>query len=269
MKKVKLIILIVASAFIAFEASAWGSAQHYTVGYVATRHLTPEAKKWCDHYLRHSLAYHGSWMDYIRFCEGFKASRSWHGLYVTEEGEPKTHERGAIAMIERVRREMKDGKHKMMNDSIVADNIRYLIHTVGEIHCPVHVAFPLSFEPKYEETSEFNRYNIKKKGKTLRLHNFWDGISGQLGRKGWTLEKYLEVTDIFSEEEIKEIMAGDAVAWGRDCIKEAATLYEVTPRGMDIAKISEEERQAIWTYADRLVAKGGYRLAAILNDIFK
>jgi hypothetical protein len=140
---------------------------------------------------------------------------------------------------------------------------------VGEIHCPVHVAFPLSFEPKYEETSEFNRYNIKKKGKTLRLHNFWDGISGQLGRKGWTLEKYLEVTDIFSEEEIKEIMAGDAVAWGRDCIKEAATLYEVTPRGMDIAKISEEERQAIWTYADRLVAKGGYRLAAILNDIFK
>lgn len=269
MKRAKLIILTIASAFIAFEASAWGGPQHSTVGYVATRHLTPEAKKWCDHYLRHSLAYYGPWMDHIRYCEGFKASRAWHGLYVTQENEPSTHERGALAMIKRVREEMKDGKHLMMNDSIVADNIRYLIHTVGEIHCPVHVAFPLSFEPRYEETSEFNRYDIKKKGKTLRLHNFWDGIGWQLGRRGWTMEQYLEVTDTFSEEERKKVMQGDEIDWGRDCIKDAVKLYDIMPRGMDIAKISEEKRQEIWDYADYLVAKGGYRLAAILNEIFK
>ena len=35
------------------------------------------------------------------------------------------------------------------------------------------------------------------------------------------------------------------------------------------AYLGEEKRQEIWDYADYLVAKGGYRLAAILNEIFK
>ena len=269
MRKVKFLALTAIASLFAIQAMAWGSPQHCTVGYIATRYLTPEAKEACDRYLRHSLAYHGSWMDYVRYCEGFKASRSWHGLYVTEEGEPKTHERGAMAMIERVRQEMKDGKHLMMNDSIVADNIRYLIHTIGEIHCPAHVAFPLTVEPIYEETSEFNRYNILKNGKTLRLHNFWDGISHQLGRRGWKLEQYAEVADTFSDKERKKIMKGDAIEWGRDCIKQAKKMYNIVPRGMDIAKISKKERKAIWKYCDEQVARGGYRLAALLNEIFK
>lgn len=269
MKTLKTFVLIVATAMITLEASAWGGPQHCTVGYIATRYLTPKAKEMCDYYLRHSLAYQGSWMDYVRHCEGFKHSRPWHGLYVTENGEPSTKPTGAIAMIERMRTEMGNGKYKEMPDSIVANNIRYLVHTVGEIHCPVHVAFPLTVQPIYEETTEFNRYNVSKKGKTLRLHNLWDGISYHLRRRGWKLEQYAEAADTFSDKARKKIMKGDAIAWGRDCIKEAPKLYVVTPREMDIADITKEERDAIWKFADRMVAKGGYRLAAILNEIFK
>ena len=156
MKKILLLIAIVATIS---TAKAWNGYGHSCAAYIAEQHLTPEAKAKCEHYLQHSFVFYASWMDQYRSIEGYTACDLWHSTnidanYKVVKGKSTT---GAYH-IERIRKEMAGGAYKTMPDSLVKINLQYLIHMIGDHHCPVHVRWNKESHPQYF-------YSLKKKGK--------------------------------------------------------------------------------------------------------
>ena len=130
------------------------------------------------------------------------------------------------------------------------------------MHCPVHVGFSKKDYPQY-------RYSLRNKGKKTTFHGFWDGSPG-FRRKGWSYEKYASIVDNVTPKDVKKIIKkGNTTYWGRDIIKQAHRAFVITPADKDIAKLTTEERTEVLKLADEMALKAAYRLAWVLNTIFK
>lgn len=263
MKRVKLLLIVLTTAIASNVALAWNNFGHEAIAYVAEKHLTPKAKEECRRYLNHSLPYYATWMDYYRNVGIFKPTNFWHGIKTDNNGlidpEPRGHGAGII-QTNRIMKEMK--KYKELPDSTVRQNIIYLIHMIPDMHCPVHINFPSKSFPQY-------RYALRNKGKKLSLHGYWDGILNYYHRKKWDARRYYNEVDNVSPKKAKAYCKGSVVRWGDDCIATAHKAYRLTPKDKEVVKISRDEREEILTFADECALKGAYRLATVLNKIFK
>ena len=65
------------------------------------------------------------------------------------------------------------------------------------------------------------------------------------------------------------VKKGDFNYWGRDIIKQAHRAYAITPKDKDIAKLTAEEKAEVKALSDEMAMKSAYRLAYVLNEIFK
>lgn len=263
MKKLKLIVVATSALLaIAPKAMAWENFGHAVIAYSAEQLLTPEARQKCHHYLRSSLAFQASWMDQYRSIEGYTECDNWHSTnidakYKVVVGLPTT---GAYH-IERIRKEMMNGGYKTMSDSLVKINLQYLIHMIGDHHCPVHVRWSKADHPEFF-------YNLKNKGKRQNYHGFWDG-SLRRWRKGWTAERYFENMKKLSRSAAKKVQKGDAYKWTQETADVARLCFELMPANTEVTKVSKETRQAIHSIVDRQAQRAAYRLAGVLNEIFK
>ena len=244
------------------RAMAWGHVGHTAIAYAAEQLLTPEAKEKCHHYLRSTLAYQASWMDHYRSIEGYTDCDWWHSTnidanYKVVVGKPTT---GAYH-IERIRKEMLNGGYKRMTDSLVKVNLQYLIHMIGDHHCPVHVRWNKEEHPQFH-------YFLKHKGKKKGYHSFWDGSVGYW-RKGWTAERYYAEMEKLSKSAAKKVQRGDGYAWTQETANVARGCFRLMPPDTEITKMSQEDREAVHSVADRQVQRAAYRLAWVLNEIFK
>ena len=263
MKKRTIKLALVVVAILATgRAMAWGGFGHTVIAYAAEQFLTPEAKQKCHHYLRSTLAFQASWMDQYRSIEGYTECDKWHSTnidakYKVVRGLPST---GAYH-IERIRKEMMNGGYKTMSDSLVKINLQYLIHMIGDHHCPVHVRWSKKDHPQFF-------YSLKNKGKKLGYHKFWDG-SISAWRKGWTADRYFEQMDKLSPSAIKKVQKGDGYTWTQQTADVSRKCFKLTPADTDIAKLSRDVKEAIHSVVDRQAQLAAYRLAGVLNEIFK
>lgn len=144
-------------------AKGWNGVGHSVIAYIAEQHLTPEAKEKCRGYLHHTLPYYASWMDLWRNCPGFEATSKTHAVPVDETFRHiKNDEKNAVYHIIRIQKKMK--KYNKMQDSLVRDNLKYLIHLVGDMHCPSHT--------RYEKSPEYKSYSFYIGGKKKQVAQF-------------------------------------------------------------------------------------------------
>ncbi len=262
-KKLSILILALIATMSVQSAMAWGTFGHGAMAYIAEQHLTPKAKAECRRYLKHTLPYYASWMDHWRAVPPFHPTDNWHGFSVGENGDVDWSKGGkAMGQLHQIMKEMGNGNYKNLPDSLVRHHLLILVHSVPDMHCPVHVGFPRKYYPDY-------RYSLKRKGKPYKMHGFWDG-SPAFTRKGWTYEKYAEEVDKVSPKQVKKfVKKGNFDYWGRDIIKQAHRAYAITPADKDIAKLTAEEKAEVLALADEMALKSAYRLAYVLNEIFK
>ena len=261
-------LLSLVAVMSAQSAMAWGSFGHYTIAYIAEQHLTPEAKDKCRYYLKHTLPYYAMWMDHWRGVKEYHKINSGHAINVHSDGrtikwegfEPAGR---AMGHLKNALEELDNGKYKNLPDSVVRQRLINMIHYIPDMHCPSHVDFPKSMY--YTTQSE---YTVYKRGKKANYHGFWDGSNGYRRRK-WTVKKYAEEVDKVSPSQAKKWQKGSLEDWGRDIIKQAHRVYEITPRGVDLAELTVEQQDAVNTLADEMALRGAYRLAHVLNKIFR
>ena len=272
------IITIVLALCVSASAMAWGGPGHHIIGYIAEQHLTPEAKAKCHHYLRHTLAYESTHMDNWRHSKGFEGTAHWHIGYAYPDRQytgdfrdqfvnPESVKKSAAYRINEFHNELRSS-YKDMADTIVAFKIRALIHMLGDMHCPAHVAFPVEDKPTYEETSVYNRYRLLSNGKKTTYHSMWDRITDIFYPK-WKIREWVAMADHYSKREQVKICKGDANDWLKGISKEVMRSYKIVPRDTDIAKLSEKQEKDLLDLAYQQLAYAGYRLAYILNDVFK
>ena len=278
MKKILCITLALVATLSIQRAMAWGGPGHAIIGYIAEQHLTPEAKAKCRHYLRHTLTYEASWMDHWRYSKGFEGTAHWHIGYAYPERQYTGDNRNKVIKQESVRKsaayrinefhEQLRTSYKEMSDSTVSNKIRFLIHMVGDMHCPAHVAFPIEDKPTYEESTVYNRYRLKNKGKTYSYHAMWDRVTDILYPK-WKITEWRAAADTYNKKQREKICRGDANDWLNGTAKEVVRSYKIIPRDTDIATLPEKKREELTELTYQQFAYAGYRLAHILNDIFK
>lgn len=259
----KLIILLVAVALLSVnKAMAWGGFAHSAITEIAERNLTPEAREKIHHYLNHSLPFYAIWMDQYRYTDPYRPSGKWHSNWMDKNGAvDMNNEYCAAYQTTRVWNELKN--YKKMADKDVKLNLLYLIHLVADMHCPCHNVWPKESHPQY-------RYHLtNNKGKKESFHKFWDNDAILYGRKKWTVTYYANKMATLSEKEIKKICKGTPYKWAVTSLPNAERTFELTPKGSNVQKYSKADHLEMRQISDEEILKAGYRLAYVMNQIFK
>ena len=244
------------------SAMAWGGYGHCCIAYVAEQHLTPEAKEKCQHYLRHSLAYYASWMDYWRGSLHFKSVNGGHSNKTTKDGYAINMKKGAMGHLVRTLGELGNGNYKNLPDSVVRQRLINPIHYLPDMHCPSHVGISKKTFPQYASKKGFFR-----NGKSVNYHSLWDGAPA-MGRKGWDIDDYAKAVDKVSRKQAKAWQSGTLVEWGRDIAKGGHLGYQLLPDGTDVTTMAKRDKKAMMDHCDKMAMMGAYRLAYVLNTIF-
>lgn len=261
MKRTILLLMVVltANCHVLF---GWGARGHDIVCYIAEQNLTKRTKKAVSEILDgKSIVYYASWMDNIQnspyWKDGYEATQTWHYAnvdegftYETMRKEPKGD---VLTGIEFVVKELKSGQ---LNDSMRADYLKMLVHMVGDMHCPMHAGW-------LSDRGGNNR-QVRFFGQPTNLHAVWDTRVIESAHQ-WSYTEWQKQLDRCNKKEIKQITAGTIYSWFDGTVAAAAILYENTPAGTDL------RYQYVYDFsylAERQLLYGGYRLAAILNDIF-
>ena len=262
--KISIVLLAIVATLGVQKAMAWATWGHHVTAYIAEKHLTPEAKEKCQHYLKHSLPHFSSWQDYWRHSDPFKEIHHWHMNRVNKSfktvGVKGDVSRDAVTQIDRIVKEMSGGKYKQMSDSLVKINLQYLIHMIGDHHCPVHVRWNKESHPQYF-------YSLQKKGKKLGYHSFWDGSIGTW-RKGWTAEKFYENMEPLSKSAAKKVQKGSGYDWTQETADVSRYCFTVIPKDTEVTKLSKETVETVHQIVDKQMLYAAYRLAGVLTDIF-
>ena len=268
MKKIITSVIALVALFGAQSAMAWGTWGHHAVAYIAEKHLTPEAKAKCEHYLQFSLPHYSSWQDYWRNSHPFEEITHWHMNRVDKDfvtvGSGGKVSRDAVTQINRIVKEMEKGKYKQMSDSLVAVNLKLLIHMVGDMHCPCHMGYSKDFL----QQRGVKGVSIYVKGKKYDYHKFWDA-SPQLMHPKWRADDYLKACDTYSPKQIKKISKGNVYKWSVDNAKREVVMFDFWERYEELTKMSKERQERINELMYQQLAYAGYRLAATLNKLFE
>jgi len=251
LKKAVLLIAVIFS--FAESAPAWDRFGHSVVAEIAQRHLNPSVRERVLHYTGgQSLASISFWLEEVDDTEPYRTEfEGYHSSICTADCKSPLYFR-------KQKRQCRDGvsalefyteclKHyKEMPDSLVYTYLKIVTHIMGDIHCPTNISF---------EDEIISFFIIE--GGDIKL-------SSGLASHQYPL--YANRLDNWSRKQINS----STKAWIQDWFEDAARDVRPTVR-----TIPENARSGVRTVQqtedlnDMELRKAGYRLAKLLNTVFK
>ena len=256
MKRITFITLTVFLAGLSQEMFAWSRTEHDAIVYIAECNLNPIAKKRIERYLEgRSIVYYAAWMDDYRKTPEYIFSDTWHMGKVDEnlkciEAENKETYRCVYAL-EDILNLLKN--YQTLDDSTVAVSIKFLVHLIGDMHCPSHVS--------YATRSSFN---VKYNGVDVSYHSVWDSYMLRHAHT-WSYSEYQFQLDRCSAEEKKQIMQGTPREWFEETARDCIVIYDWAQPGENLG-IDFMNRAHV--LGENQILKAGYRMAYVLNQLF-
>ena len=266
------LVCIVGSSSLCF---GWGRDAHAAIAYIAERHLTPTAKANIEKCIDgRSIVYYASWLDNHR-----AENKSWgklahvaHYDIATCEpiGKPYKYMKSTINKLK---------KYRELPDSTVKVSIYHLVHSLGDYHCPGHVAYYdcSSEKPKKLITSSYDIY-LKPKKTRMSYHKLWDGGIVQMGQPGWGYIDWGHALDSsVSQEYIDSVTAGSLKDWMKDIATRTQQEYKIYERAPykdslcaddELSVVDADMMNDYYEIAAKQILIGGLRMAKIINDIF-
>ena len=274
-----------------FPSAAWGQLGHSTIAQVAQNHLTPAASQALDKYLdglklaiiaSDADVYRGKWtVDLgfiptnpddarVSFVKGFDFTTPlnispWsHSITVDMDFNcyPTDNLDGAYInnaayYIDKLSAELKRDAENM-NPYERYKAIALIVHLMGDMHCPMHIVYlPVN--------TVKGHYFVEWKGKKHDMHVMWDGTLWD-EYYDWSFSDMAYLVDTASYGEIARITEGTVYDYAensaRDCwpIVSAYSDGDILPRSY-----ATDVRPLLFSQ----LRNGGYRLAALFNEIFR
>ena len=263
------LVLVFAMLLSVSSAYGWNSAGHCTIGHIADQNLTPKARKMCGKYLGHSLAYYASWLDQWRYSPEYHHTARWHAVGVKDgkliPGElvgdisvfraPLTPDEHGVARMEQMLAALKN--YRSMPDSAVAVNLKCIIHMVGDMHCPGHVFYDGQKQFEFKEDGKDNRFHGYNDRAFLRFH------------KGKKADEFCKRYCRLTKKEKEELCKGDMESWVRGNEPTFRECYTLLSPTIDYKDLPEHNKFRMKEISDQLMIEAGYRLAEVMNRIFK
>jgi hypothetical protein len=241
-----------------FSSMDWGKTGHRLVAKLAQQYLTTKAQKEIDILLDGaSLVSISSYGDEIKSNPKYKALRPWHYINLSLDesyANAKKNPKGDVVMaIKKCIAKVKD-QNEPKNER--AFYLKLLVHFIGDLHQPMHVG--------RKEDRGGNSIRLQWFGKTSNLHRLWD--SHLIDSHGMNATQLLGDLEELSPKLIKEIQNQSLEQWVNESQALAKIIYENTPSN---SKLGEEYQSRYLPLLKIQLQRGGLRLAAQLNEIFK
>lgn len=241
------------------KASAWGQKGHDVTCAVARRHLDKKVRRKIDKVLDgQSIVYWSNWLDNASHSERFAYTKTWHYKNIdadeTYENAIQNPDGDVLTAIQAQIAALKSGTLDKESEALA---LKMLVHLVGDLHCPMHMG--------HKTDRGGNRWQVQFFGNGKNLHGIWDSDLLESAHK-WTFSEWAEEIDTGGKTEYSEIVKGAPEDWGRETYLLATQIYEETPVG---SKLSYDEVARWAPVIENQLLKGGLRLAAILNDIYR
>jgi hypothetical protein len=228
------------------------------VSKLAQQYLTTKAQKEIDILLDGaSLVSISTYGDEIKSNPKYKALRPWHYINLPLDesyANAKKNPKGDVVMaIKKCIAKVKD-QNEPKNER--AFYLKLLVHFIGDLHQPMHVG--------RKEDRGGNSIRLQWFGKTSNLHRLWD--SHLIESHGMNATQLLGDLEELSPKLIKEIQNQSLKQWVNESQALAKIIYENTPSN---SKLGEEYQSRYLPLLKIQLQRGGLRLAAQLNEIFK
>ena len=260
----KRFILILFLLLAAREIRAFGLAGHAAIACIAEHHLTPRARANIMRYTDHrSIVYYASWMDEWRRSKGYEFTTHWHAGTVDAEfrSTPAVREASGakgdcVVAVEQSIALLSE--YDKLDDSTVLVHIKYLVHLLGDMHCPTHVYY-------YPDNMTLGKFPVKLHGVETNYHKIWDGQLLDSRHKFWGFQDYRHALDNYTDEEIARMTEGTPVEWFEESARRCREIYDWVQPGDELG---QEFYNAPAPFAEYQLVLSGYRLAKVLNALF-
>ena len=236
----------------------WGAKGHYIVADIAEKHLNRKAKKEVRKLLGgHTMVYYSTWMDDIRGDTTYAFVTTWHYAnvdegftYATMKKEPNGDVITATIL------SINQLKNKSLPDSVRSMYLKFLIHLIADMHCPMHAG-------RLSDRGG-NGFPVKWKTTNTNLHSVWDNSVLEDARS-WTSIEWSTYIDVAMKKKQRQaIQSGTPLDWFEDTVAYAKDIYENTKQNETLTYLYARKYTPL--LEDQFL-KAGYRLAGLLNAI--
>lgn len=278
--------LVAASALAAPSAFAWSQLGHWLVGELASRQLTPAAKKQVAELLQGeptpTLAGVASWPDEMRQSDParFKTTSRWH--YIDSED-------GTCDFV--LKRDCPDGncvvdaigaQSKLLADTsqpLAArrDALKFLVHFLGDVHQPLHAGnrddaggnkYQISLTTDLQPEA-YARQNYANGVMGTNLHAVWDYYI--LASAKLTPPQYADKLQGEGVRKLAPATLGTPLQWAEESCGtiDVHQIYPLTAQGKEQHKLDGTYLDLQRPVAEAQVRIAAARLAELLNEDLK
>ncbi len=240
------------------QSFAWGQKGHDVVAYIAENHLTPEtAQRVAEVLGGRSLVYYANWMDNASNTPKYAYSKTWHYMNIDEgetlDTQPRQAKGDVLTAVSSIMKNIEKGK---LSPEEEFDQLRMLIHLVGDMHCPMHAGRSTDLGGNRVKVLYFNR--------ETNLHSIWDTALVESAHN-WSYSEWQFQIDRTTEAFTKQVQEGTIEEWFMQTVTIAKKIYEVTPEG---TRVSYDYLNAMTPVIEQQLLFGGLRLAGVLNHLY-
>lgn len=253
----KLLTVLFLSSIMTCQVYGWGKTGHRVVGQIAEWHLSKKAQRNILQILGpESIAMAANWMDEIRSDRSYDYAYTWHFLTVHEgKGyEPSIQEDEGDAY-ETMQRLIDELKNKPLSLQKKQENLKMLIHIVGDLHQPLHVGTG--------EDKGGNEVQVSYFGQNTNLHTVWDTKVIDRQKLSYT-ELAAHLHRRADKKLVSELQKAPFSAWLSEAVALRSIVYDIP----DSKRLSYEYDFVSFPVIEERLLAGGIRLAGILNDIY-
>lgn len=274
-----LVALAFLAVFVAAPLKAYWEYGHETVAKIAWANVQPETRAELTRLMKReglldtpdcparTIEQAAYWPDCVKeLGDRYAYAFSWHyqNVKVCEAfdlSEPCRDGHCVAAQIERHARLLAD---RSLPDRVRLEALAFLVHFVGDLHQPLHAG----------DNGDLGGNRVAANygliGGRTNLHSIWDGflVERALTTPPRGIEGWLEGVDV------AEAQAGDVVDWSREMWAQSRDVAypmlidsnpcDGIPEGRPT--LTEADVQALIPIARQNVARGGLRLARLLDD---
>ncbi|MEE1099471.1 MAG: S1/P1 nuclease [Alistipes sp.] len=255
----KRLLLILSLITLSLPTFAWGPKGHDVVAYVAECHLSKRAAAQLDELLGgYSPVYWANWLDNASNTPQYRYTKTWHYMNIDEGKDIETMERepkgDLLTALEGIIAGLKSHKLSRENESLY---VKMLIHLIGDLHCPMHAGRKTDLGG--------NRIKVRYFGKESKLHSVWDSSIVESAHR-WGYSEWQQQCDRLSKEEAERVCQGSITDWFRETVEICRDVYASSPEGSNLSYDYVAKYSPV---VEQQLVRGGHRLAAILNEIYK
>ena len=257
----KIILLVVALVSIVSTATAWSARQDEAAVILATKHLNPKALSLVHSYLGDRYDDDVAVLYKLEKEALSPYSKSAHKLYFNADLTPKNiEEDNALKALEQTIALLKE------HDKYSRSEVQLALRTLINLMCDIHNFANVSIDGVPHSYSDF-KFEIvggRKGPAKAKWSTFF--VSYANFHKGYSAAYWADDFEIYYGSKGAELAAGTLHDWVAQIGAKAAELYAKNYPGREMPL---RERLECESLGYEMVARTGYRLAALLNEILK